>query len=66
VKKLGEFMGHECLGLRSLQGEKAHQISLSNSTVWDDETSHDMIADPDDELWVLKIYKLLQNHYSKD
>jgi hypothetical protein len=66
VKQSGEFMGRECLGLRSLQGEKAQQISLSNSIVLDDESFHDMIADPDDELCVVKIFKLLRGHYPTD
>jgi hypothetical protein len=66
VKQSGEFMGRGCLGLRSLQGEKAHQISLLNSTVRDDESFHDMIADPDDELCVVKSFKLLRGHYPTD
>ena len=66
VKQAGPFIGRECLNLKSLKTEKARKLSLTNTERRDENGFHDMVANPDDVLCIVKIFKALRRHYPKD
>jgi hypothetical protein len=66
VKQSGPYIGRECLNLKSLKTEKTRKLNLSNTERRDETGFHDMVANPNDTLCIVRIYKILRSHYPED
>ena len=49
--------------MKSLKTEKTRQLSLSNTERRDESGFHDMVANPDDSLCIVRIFKAIRSHY---
>ena len=56
-------MGRECLNLKNFKTEKTRKLSLTNTERRDESGFHDMVANPEDSLCIVRIFKALRAHY---
>jgi hypothetical protein len=66
VKQSGEFAGREYLDLTTFKDKKAHKLSLGCPSLQSEPGFHDMVADPDNSLCIVKIYKAYKKHFPED